>query len=108
MVVSVTLANSLREAWTGLGPLPRLILVEPFVVPVTEEQTTWHEDLDAKREVVASLATEFGAAFVPLHAIMTMAAKDEGASAIAADGVHPTPLGHELIAESWLAAEGAF
>ena len=96
----------LEEARARLTP--RLILVEPFVVPVTEEQTTWHEDLDAKREVVASLATEFGAAFVPLHVIMSIAAKDEGPAAIAADGVHPTPLGHELIAEAWLAAEGSF
>jgi lysophospholipase L1-like esterase len=86
---------------------PRLVLVEPFLTPVAPEQERWgEEDLDAKREVVANLATEFGAAFVPLHPIMTIAAKTDGAAAIAVDGVHPTPLGEELIAESWLAAEG--
>jgi lysophospholipase L1-like esterase len=86
---------------------PRLVLVEPFLTPVRPEQQRWgFEDLDAKREVVANLATEFGAAFVPLYPIMTIAAKAEGPEAIAADGVHPTPLGEELIAEAWLAAEG--
>jgi len=86
---------------------PRLILVEPFLTPVTEEQREWLDDLDGKREAVASLATEFGAAFVPLHRILTVAAAHHGATAIADDGVHPTPLGAELIAESWEAAEGA-
>jgi len=86
---------------------PRLILVEPFVVPVVEEQQEWLDDLAGKREAVASLATEFGAAFVPLHRVLTVAAAHHGAAAIAADGVHPTELGAELIAEAWEAAEGA-
>jgi lysophospholipase L1-like esterase len=86
---------------------PRLVLVEPFLVPVTDEQHGWLDDLAGKRDAVASLATEFGAAYVPLHRILTDAAAHHGAAAIAADGVHPTPLGAELIAESWEAAEGA-
>lgn len=87
---------------------PRIVLVEPFVVPVTEAQQRWGvEDLDEKREVVASLATEFAAAFVPLQTIMSIAAKSDGAASLAADGVHPTAVGNELIAEAWLAAEGS-
>ena len=86
---------------------PRLILLEPFVVPVTSEQKHWGaEDLDAKRAVVAALADEFGAAFVPLQSILSDAAEQNGGNAtIAADGVHPTPLGSSLIAGAWLAAE---
>ncbi|MFT4284840.1 MAG: SGNH/GDSL hydrolase family protein [Protaetiibacter sp.] len=95
----------LEEARAAVGP--RLILVEPFLVPVDEAQREWLDDLAGKRDAVASLATEFRAAFVPLHRILTVAAAHHGAAAIAADGVHPTPLGAELIAESWEAAEGA-
>jgi lysophospholipase L1-like esterase len=83
---------------------PRLVLVEPFVVPVTDDQNRWHEDLDDKRAVVARLATEYGAAFVPLQAILGAAAEQHGAAAIADDGVHPTALGHALIAGAWLEA----
>jgi acyl-CoA thioesterase I len=83
---------------------PRLILVEPFLTPVTAEQEGWHEDLDPKREAVLRLAEEFGTVYVPLHALLTAAADEHGAAAIAADGVHPTPLGARLIAEAWLAA----
>ncbi len=84
---------------------PRLILVEPFLVPVVEEQRAWLDDLAGKREAVASLASEFQAALVPLHRILTVAAVHHGAAAVAEDGVHPTALGAELIAEAWQAAE---
>ncbi len=85
---------------------PKLVLVEPFVVPVTAEQERWHEDLDDKRAVVGRLAAEYGAAFVPLQSLLTVAADEHGAAAIAQDGVHPTELGHRLIAEAWLDAAG--
>jgi acyl-CoA thioesterase-1 len=86
---------------------PRFILMEPFLVPVTAEQRRWGpDDLDAKRAVVAALASEFSAAFVPLQSILTDAAEQNGGSAaIAGDGVHPTPLGNALIAGAWLTAE---
>jgi acyl-CoA thioesterase I len=84
-----------------------MILVEPFVLPVSAEQQRWGaEDLDAKRAVVAHLAAEFGAAFVPLQALLLeAAAQGEGNASLAADGVHPTARGSELIAGAWLAAE---
>jgi lysophospholipase L1-like esterase len=86
---------------------PRMILIEPFVLPVTAEQERWGaEDLDAKRAVVAQLAIEFGAAFVPLQSLLLeAAAQGDGNASLAADGVHPTPRGSELIAGAWLAAE---
>jgi acyl-CoA thioesterase-1 len=83
---------------------PELVLVEPFVLPVNEGQERWHEDLDEKRAIVGRLAADFGAAFVPLQALLDAAAKQHGAAALAEDGVHPTALGHRLIADAWLAA----
>lgn len=81
-----------------------LVLVEPFLVPATEEQRTWGEDLDPKRAAVARLAAERGAVLVPLHEAMNAAAATDGVGAIAPDGVHPTPRGDRLIADAWLAA----
>jgi acyl-CoA thioesterase I len=95
-----------RACLVDLGGASTLILIEPFVLPVTEEQEHWYEDLDEKRAVVARLAAEFGAGFVPLQSLLTAAAEDHGAAALAADGVHPTELGHRLIAEAWLDAAG--
>jgi len=106
-----TYRSLLTEAQDRLAP--RMILVEPFVLPVTAEQERWGaEDLDAKRAVVAKLASEFGAAFVPLQSLLLDAAAQHGGgraghAALAADGVHPTPLGSELIAGAWLGAEAS-
>jgi acyl-CoA thioesterase I len=91
-----------RVCLAELGGASTLILIEPFVLPVTEEQEHWHEDLDEKRAVVALLAAEFGAGFVPLQSLLAAAAEDHGAAALAQDGVHPTDLGHRLIADAWL------
>lgn len=95
-----------RACLADLGGASRLILIEPFVVPVNAEQETWHEDLDPKRTVVAQLAVEFNAGFVPLASLMRAAAEDHGAEAIAHDGVHPTELGHRMIADAWLEVAG--
>ncbi|HEY5230113.1 MAG TPA: SGNH/GDSL hydrolase family protein [Galbitalea sp.] len=95
-----------RACLADLGGASTLILVEPFVLPVTEEQEHWHEDLDEKRAVVARLAVEFGAGFVPLQLLLTTAAEDHGAAALAQDGVHPTELGHRMIAVAWLEVAG--
>lgn len=84
--------------------VPEIVLVEPYLVPVTDDQLAWFDDLDPKRAAVARLAIEFDAAFVPLHRILGEAAEAQGAAAIAGDGVHPTPLGSRLIADAWLAA----
>ena len=95
-----------RACLADLGGASALILVEPFVLPVTEEQEIWHEDLDGKRAVVARLAAEFGAGFVPLQSILAAAAEDHGAATLAPDGVHPTELGHRMIADAWLEVAG--
>jgi len=84
----------------------RLILMEPFVVPWPADRAAWREDLDPKIEAVRSLATEFGALHVPLDALFAEACSIRPAREWAADGVHPTPAGHALIARAWLAAVG--
>ena len=81
----------------------RLVLIEPFLLPVREEQTTWRADLEEKIAVVHALAAEFGALLIP--ADRELRARDENA-ALAGDGVHPTAIGHRALAELWLAGAG--
>ena len=83
-----------------------LALIEPFVLPVTEGQLSWGEDLDDKRAIVASLAQEFGAAFIKLQDPMLAAGMEHGPEAIAPDGVHPTKFGHRIMADAWLKGVG--
>ncbi|GAB3921353.1 lipase [Microlunatus endophyticus] len=81
----------------------RAILLEPFVLPVTEEQATaWREDLDPKIDAVRSLAAEFGAPLVPLDVELNKLAAQTGSAALAGDGVHPSEQGHAEITRLWL------
>jgi lysophospholipase L1-like esterase len=89
-------------------PGTALVLMEPFLLPVTESQTFWREDLDPKIEVVRRLAAEFGATLVPTDVELTRLAGEVegGAAALAPDGVHPSAEGHAAIAAIWLAHAG--
>ncbi|MDJ0333882.1 SGNH/GDSL hydrolase family protein [Salinibacterium sp. G-O1] len=80
---------------------PRLVLMEPFLLPLTAAQEAFTDDVDLKRAVVASIASEYGATHVALQAPLSAAASGQGPAAIAYDGVHPTPYGHSLIASLW-------
>ena len=51
----------------------RLILCEPFVLPVPEDRKNWREDLDPKIQVVRKLALEFGAILIPYDGIYAAA-----------------------------------
>ncbi|MFO7296306.1 MAG: SGNH/GDSL hydrolase family protein [Caldicoprobacter sp.] len=80
----------------------RIILCEPFVLPVPEDRKMWREDLDPKIQVVRELAREFGALYVPLDGIFAAAAAKREPEFWAPDGVHPSQAGHALIARAWL------
>jgi acyl-CoA thioesterase-1 len=85
----------------------RLILCEPFLLPVSEAHVRWREDLDPKREVVRKLAAEFGYLFIPLDRVFQEACSRKAPAFWAPDGVHPSLAGHALIAQAWLMGVGA-
>ena len=82
----------------------RLVLLEPFVLPVPDDRRAWREDLDPKIQVVRDLAREFEATLVPLDGIFAAASTKREPAFWASDGVHPTPAGHALIARAWIEA----
>jgi acyl-CoA thioesterase I len=96
---------------TAAAGMPKLVIVDPFYVPATQDKAPWfegnafaREDLDSKRPIVRALATRYGAAFVPLQDVMDAAVAERGPAVIAPDGVHPSSHGDRLIARRWLEA----
>lgn len=80
----------------------RLVLIEPFLVPVEDAQWAWREDLDGRIHVVRRLAAEFDAALLAADGLLNQAAREAGSpTAIARDGVHLTPEGHAVLAAAW-------
>ena len=87
----------------------RIVLLEPFLLPVMEGQSGWRVDLDPKIAVASRrLAAEFRLPFVPLDGMFAAAAAQKPASFWLPDGVHPSLAGHTLIAQAWLKAVNAW
>ncbi|MSZ50836.1 MAG: GDSL family lipase [Actinobacteria bacterium] len=85
---------------------PELVLCEPFLLAVRDEMNTWREDLDPKIAVVHKLATEFNAKLVPFDQRFNVLAKEMSMSELAEDGIHPSKLGHQIMADLWLRTVG--
>lgn len=86
-------------------PHVRLILAEPFGLPVGRHRDDW----DTRRplilkfdEVVAKLAAKYHAALVKYQPMFEAAAERAPADYWIWDGVHPRATGHELMTEEWL------
>ena len=84
----------------------RFVLCEPFLLPVRDEMNGWREDLDPKIDVVHRLAKEYDAVLVPFDAFFTELIKSSPMAQFAEDGIHPTVLGHQLMADLWLKSLG--
>jgi lysophospholipase L1-like esterase len=80
----------------------RVILLEPFVVPVDPEKMVFYEDLYEKILAVRLLAREFKTAYVPLDGLFAEACAENAPSFFSEDGVHPSDKGHSLIAAEWI------
>ena len=85
---------------------PELVLCEPFLLAVRDEMNTWREDLDPKIAVVHKLATEFNAKLVPFDQRFNDLAGEMSMSELAEDGIHPSKLGHQIMADLWLRTVG--
>jgi lysophospholipase L1-like esterase len=85
---------------------PEIVLCEPFLLSVREEMNTWREDLDPKIAVVHKMAAEFGAKLVRFDKRFNNLAQEMLMLELADDGVHPSKLGHRIMADLWLDTVG--
>ena len=85
---------------------PELVLCEPFLLSVREEMNTWREDLDPKIAVVHRMAAEFGAKVVRFDQRFNDVAQEMSMLELADDGIHPSKLGHQIMADLWLQTVG--
>jgi lysophospholipase L1-like esterase len=84
-------------------PSTRLVVGEPFALRFGAVTQHWFPEFDQRRAVAARIASEFGAAFIPFQSVLERAV-GAGTSPTywTTDGVHPTPQGHQLLADAWL------
>ena len=105
------------EASRQANPNLRIVLLDPFILPVQSPRpnvSDEHElyaarrvETDKCRAVVAKLAKEYDAVHIQTQAIFDAAAQKMSPERLLWDSIHPSPLGHELIARHWLQAVDA-
>ena len=85
-------------------PETKIMLIEPFVLsPPCRTGPAWREDLDPKIQVVRDLARKYADYYIPMDGIYaSLCANTYTPSDLAEDGVHPSQLGHAILAETYL------
>ena len=89
--------------WTKeVLPETKIVLIEPFVLPFGAVAPEWLPEVEQRREIVAKLAKEFGCTLIPFQRILNENLKRAPQEYWLVDGVHPTPAGHQLLADAWI------
>lgn len=79
-----------------------LLVLLPFLIDAVPEKQPFHKILDEYRKTLSDMAAENGAEIIDLQTVFNQAQKEILPAKLAIDGVHPTNLGHRLIAEEVL------
>ena len=88
-------------------PQIKLVLMEPFVLETGAVSADWLPEIAARGAVVKELAEKYNAVFIPCQQIVNDAAAKAGtADLILRDGVHPSLMGHQVLADAWLKYAG--
>jgi len=104
-------AKALKEAvvlvhyFKAALPEVQLVLVEPFVLKGQATEPQWdyfRDETELRRQTTVRLAEKYGAKLLPTQKLFSDAADASCAANWSADGVHPTPGGHWMLAQAWL------
>ena len=88
-------------------PNLKIIIMEPFALKGSGNADVW-EDFDnetrKRAQMARKIAEKYGLPFVELQKGFDELCQKQDATYWLADGVHPTPMGHEFIKNQWLTA----
>lgn len=84
------------------NPNLKVVLMQPFIFEVGEVDSAWPLPLNRLKHIVERLAAELADAYIPLQDLLNDAAKHHGEATLLPDGVHPSDLGHAVIADAVL------
>jgi len=87
-----------------LLPVSTFILCEPFVLITGEVSEEWLNDINERQEITRRLAREYNGVVVPFQSALDKAAENISPHKLLEDGVHPTDLGHRVLADCWIKA----
>ena len=107
----------INDVWHEIGGHTdiKFVILEPFVLEASATCATeeipdrweyFHSECLKRAEMAKKVAEKYNAVFVPLQDAFDQVARLAPADWWLRDGVHPTSVGHELIARRWVKALG--
>lgn len=81
-------------------PDTQILYLMPFMIDSVAEKLPFHKKLDEYRETLRAIAIENGATVIDLQAVFYEAQKTIPPDKLAIDAIHPTNLGHKVIADA--------
>jgi lysophospholipase L1-like esterase len=87
------------------NPNIRLVLCEPFTLPVGRYKERWEEwraNVQQRQAIVERLASKYHAALVKFQKVFDDACQRAPAEYWIWDGIHPTYSGQQLMADEWV------
>ncbi len=93
----------IREIYRRLKtelPDAQILYIMPFLIDAVEEKFPFHKMLDEYRELLKTVALEHGATVIDMQKVFNEAQKTTAPKDLAVDGIHPTDLGHKVMADT--------
>ena len=90
-----TILNSILNK----NPKVQIILSTPFIIKSTDWVLPLEDDLNEKINAILKIASEYQLPIIPLHQLMPQYGEKITLEMVSRDGVHPTIVGHALIAD---------
>lgn len=81
-------------------PDTQVLYLMPFMIDAVEEKLPFHKTLDDFRQRLRAIAEENGAVILDLQQVFYEKQKKTEPKLLAIDGIHPTNLGHKVIADA--------
>lgn len=85
----------------------KIMILEPFVLKTIETEEKWYSlytEVPKRAEMARKVAQKHNLKFVELQKLFDEVATKAPNDYWLYDGVHPTPMGHELIKREWIKA----
>jgi lysophospholipase L1-like esterase len=96
--------NLILDQAKAANPTLKLIMMAPFLFEVGVVQAEWVAPLARLRCLFTKTAAKKADVFIDLQSELNLALKDATMEDLAGDGVHPSPLGHDVIAKAVIKA----
>ena len=91
--------NLILDQAKAANPDLKILMLAPFLFEVGVVKENWLAPLARLRSLFTKIAANKADGFVDLQTILNLALAEATMEELAGDGVHPSPLGHDVIAE---------